>query len=72
MTNRLRPWLGIFLLIVSSVAIYCAPRKEVVRYPCIVTNLPTTHNEVLCFQADGTMFRPERRFDKFVLEVPRR
>ena len=37
------------------------------RYRCIVTK----HNEILCFEPwSGAMFRPERRFDEFVLEVP--
>jgi len=44
------------------------PVRPVVRYPCIVTRL---HGEILCFQPDdGRMFRPERRFDSFIVEVP--
>lgn len=34
------------------------------RYRCLVT----VHDEILCFQPDGAMFRPERRFNRFVLE----
>ena len=47
--------------------LFASSPSPVVRYRCIVT----VHNEVLCFQPwDGAMFRPERRFDEFILEVP--
>lgn len=62
--------MAVFFLVLAVIAILLnAPRPlpSALRYRCIVT----VQDEVLCFEPNGAMFRPERRFDKFILEVPK-
>lgn len=65
-------WLAWFVVILGIAVMYreCStpPPLTVVRYKCIIT----VHDEILCFEPgpSGAMFRPEKRFDEFVLEVP--
>lgn len=54
------------LTIAAIVALLRTPALPVARYRCIIT----VHDEVLCFEPNGAMFRPEKRFNQFTLEVP--
>lgn len=67
------------ILLILATASITEPRKEiakpaprVMRYRCVVHETqPKTGAQIVCFEPDdGRMFRPERRFNEFVLEVP--
>lgn len=59
-------WLMVILALCVIVSLMRTPEPPVARYRCIIT----VHDEVLCFEPGGAMFRPEKRFDQFTLEVP--
>ena len=66
--NLVRRLLVLLVILFLAYARFELGRKSSpVRYRCVVTR----EAEILCFQPDGAIFRPERRFDHFVLEVPR-
>lgn len=52
-------WIALCLVLVEMVRQARGP-----EYRCLVT----VHDEILCFQPDGALFRPEKRFNRFVLE----